>query len=284
MTVPIVLSHVQVRPLLEAKKTGALTTAVSPDLGLTTVQVQIAPDDSSIMFPNGERLSWVDAEIISDSSRACFTLKDGQLEKIQRFSDETNRFCSLMPTEGAPTLLLAGFPMHRIKGTDPFRDTQTKVKAIKPISGRVLDTTTGLGYTAIAAASNADEVITVELDPAVLDIARLNPWSRELFSNPKITQLVGDSFEVIEEFRDGYFSRVIHDPPTFSLAGELYSERFYRQLFRVLRRGGQLFHYIGDLDSGLGRRVMKGVVRRLQEAGFVKVRPQHEAFGLVAFR
>jgi len=152
------------------------------------------------------------------------------------------------------------------------------------VVGRVLDTATGLGYTAIAAAQTAEYVVTIELDPAALEIARLNSWSRALFDNPKITQIVGDSFEEIGELGEATFSRVIHDPPAFNLAGDLYSGEFYRQLFRVLRPGGRLFHYIGDLESKSGRVVSKGVVRRLQEAGFSRVVRRPEAFALVAYK
>ncbi len=102
----------------------------------------------------------------------------------------------------------------------------------------------------------------------MLDVARLNPWSSELFGSPKITQLVGDTFELIQDFRDGSFDRIVHDPPMFNLAGELYSGEFYRQVFRVLDRRGRLFHYVGNPDSPSGSRVMRGVVRRLQDAGF----------------
>jgi hypothetical protein len=83
---------------------------------------------------------------------------------------------------------------------------------------------------------------------------------------------------------DGAFSRIIHDPPTFSLAGELYSGAFYRELFRVLAKDGRLFHYLGDPNSRTGARVAKGAVRRLQEAGFARVRPCPEAFAVVAYK
>jgi hypothetical protein len=83
---------------------------------------------------------------------------------------------------------------------------------------------------------------------------------------------------------DRAFSRIIHDPPTVSLAGELYSGAFYRQLFRVLSQGGRLFHYMGDLDSNLGGRVAKGAIRRLRDAGFARVRPYPRAFGVVAYK
>jgi predicted methyltransferase len=55
-------------------------------------------------------------------------------------------------------------------------------------------------------------------------------------------------------------------------------------LHRVLKRGGRLFHYIGDLRSKSGRNVAKSAARRQQEAGFKAVKRRPEAFGLLAFR
>jgi hypothetical protein len=181
-------------------------------------------------------------------------------------------------------MLVSGIPMHRIKGIDPHRDTLRKIEAIAPVVGRVLDTATGLGYTAIEAARTAEHVITVEIEPAALEVARLNPWSQALFDNPRITLVLGDTVEEIEGFEDGTFARIIHDPPALSLAGDLYSGAFYRQLLRVLQRGGRLFHYVGDLESKSGRTVVKGVMRRLQEAGFSRVVRCPGAFGLVVYK
>ena len=82
--------------------------------------------------------------------------------KLNFFSSFTNRYYSLMPTEAAPTMLISGIPMHRIKGTNPMEDTRQKLKALGRANGLVLDTTTGLGYTAILAAKTANEVITIE--------------------------------------------------------------------------------------------------------------------------
>jgi predicted methyltransferase len=278
----IVLSHLQARDLLEARAAGRDAARVSLDLGLTSCEVAIRPEGVSL--PAEQLLTWQDIETISSGETGCYAIEDGTPRRAQIFSEETNRLYSLMPTGGAPTMLISGIPMHRIKGTDPHRDTLQKIKAIAPVLGRVLDTATGLGYTAIAAAQTAEHVITIELDPAALEIARLNPWSRALFDNPKITQIVGDSFEEVGKLGEATFSRVIHDPPAFNLAGDLYSGEFYRQLFRVLRPGGRLFHYIGDLESKSGRVVSKGAVRRLQEAGFSRVARRPEAFGLVAYK
>jgi len=278
----IVLSYLQAEALLERRQAGETRAAVSPDLGLTEREVSIEPDGAH--FPDGQILTWEALETISASLRVCFLVIEGAVRKIQVFSEATDRLYSLMPTQGAPTMLVSGIPMHRIKGIDPHQDTLRKIKTIAPIKGYVLDTATGLGYTAIQAAKSADRVVTIELDPAALEIAGLNPWSQGLFENPKITQIVGDSCEQIKNLGDGAFARIIHDPPAFSLAGDLYSAEFYGELFRVLGRGGRLFHYIGDLESKSGRVVARGAMRRLGEAGFSRVVRRPEAFGLVAYK
>jgi predicted methyltransferase len=62
---------------------------------------------------------------------------------------------------------------------------------------------------------------------------------------------------------------ILHDPPRFGIAGELYSAAFYAELSRVLRRKGRLFHYTGAPNKlTSGRDVPREVSRRLREAGF----------------
>jgi hypothetical protein len=278
----VILSHFHSKPLLELRDSDQPHAKASPDLGLTMVEITITLQ--GVEFPSGETLSWDAIEEISSSEASCFVIEGGKPRKVLTFSELTNRSYSLMPTHRAPTMLVSGVPMHRIKGTEPHSDTLEKIKAIRPVVGRVLDTATGLGYTAIQAARTAEQVITVELDPAALEIARLNPWSRALFDNPKIAQRIGDSFDVVQEFEDESFTRIIHDPPELALAGHLYSGEFYRQLRRVLRRGGRLFHYVGNPESRSGGTVMRGVVRRLQESGFARVRRCPQAFGVVALK
>ncbi len=282
MTQPIVLSYVQVDPLLDAKRKGQSSLEISPDLGLSSVTVTLTLE--GVTFPNGIHLSWQHIEKISKSQVNCFLVEDNAIKSIQVFSEATNRVCSLMPTKGAPSMLIAGFVMHRIKDIDPMQDTLRKIAAISPITGRVLDTATGLGYTAIEAAKTAGEVVTIELDPGAQEIARLNPWSRSLFTSANIHQIMGDAYEVVPTFEDESFARIIHDPPTFSLAGDLYSGTFYRQLYRILKRGGRLFHYIGDPNSKASGGVTKGALRRLQEAGFTRVVRKPEAYCVVAYK
>lgn len=282
MAEPVILSALEVIPLLEARQEGHSSATTTLDLGLTVDEVLLQAD--RLLFPGGQGLPWASIEEIAHAESVCFVVEHNTAEKIQRFSELFNRFYSLMPTGRAPTLLISGIPMHRIKGIDPQQDTRQKIRTITPVAGRVLDTCTGLGYTSIEAAKTADEVVTIELDPTVLEVARLNPWSRQLFDQPKIRQIIGDAFDEIQTLEDGSFSRIIHDPPMFSLAGELYSGEFYRDLYRVLARKGRVFHYVGDLDSRSGRNVVKGVSRRLQEAGFSRVVRRPQAFGVVAYK
>jgi hypothetical protein len=271
----IVLSYIQAQTIVHARDVGMQAVQVSPDLGLTTTRATLHAQ--GISFPDGQSLNWEQINEITTTSITCFMLEQNTLHKIQAYSPTFNRFYSLMPTEGVPTILIGGFPMHRIKNTDPYQDTLKKMRAAGSLRGNVLDISTGLGYTAIEAARTAAHVTTIEIDATTLEIARSNPWSRTLFESPTITQIIGDACTEIQTFADACFSRIIHDPPTFQLAGELYSGAFYRELFRVLKANGRLFHYIGSLESKSGHGVARGVVRRLGEAGFRGCR--HELSG-----
>lgn len=277
-----VLCAHRLEPLL-ARRTESWATSLSPDLGLTQVPVEVGP--RGIVFASGQVLVWEAVETIVEHSSVCFLAEGGEPDPqpIHAYSEYTSLFYGLMPTQRAPTLNVSGIPMHRIKGTTPDRDTLDKIRLLSPIRGPVLDICTGLGYTAIEAAKQA-EVVTIELDPTVLEIARLNPWSRLLFNNPRIGQIIGDACEEVQELEDERFGSIIHDPPTLSLAGELYSGDLYVELYRVLRAGGRLFHYIGDLTSSSGAKTARGVMRRLRDVGFTAVQPRPRAFGLVARR
>jgi hypothetical protein len=50
-----------------------------------------------------------------------------------------------------------------------------------------------------------------------------------------VTQLIGSAVDLVETFPDASFDRILHDPPTFTLAGDLYSLEFYSQLSRLLK-------------------------------------------------
>ena len=92
---------------------------------------------------------------------------------------------------------------------------------------------------------------------------------------------MGDSFDAIHDLEDESFPVLSTIRPCSVWRGTLLGE-YYRHLYRVMQPKGRLFHYIGDLGSRSGRNVVKGVARRLQEAGFSRVVRKPGAFGVVA--
>lgn len=278
MSGSVVLSHYQAAAWLAARGQVAVL-RTSLDLGRTEAEVRLGAE--GVELPTGERLDWAAVARVAEDLSGCYRLEGKDLVRIQAFSSRTGRAYSLYPTPTAPTLLISGIPMHRIKGTDPWQDTLSKVRVANP-RGWVLDTCMGLGYTAIVAARTAERVLTIELDPAVVALARQNPWSQPLFTDPRIQVLIGDGAELLPALASGVFSCVIHDPPTFALAGELYTLEFYREVMRVLRPRGRMFHYIGDPESKSGRAVTARVRERLRQAGFQRLTPAPRAFGLLA--
>lgn len=273
----MIFSHFQTSALTD--QTNALTVSTSADLGRSTIVATRSVEGWT--FPNGALLTFAQINTINAEKNGCFMLAHQQIIKAEAFSSFTNRYYSLIPTSRAPSMLISGIPMHRIKDTTPIEDTQAKIAAVGRLHGWILDTATGLGYTAILAAQTAEQVITIELDPVVLTICRMNPWSAELFTNPKIHQLIGDSGDLAMAFPDESFSAIIHDPPTFSLAGNLYSTAVYQAFHRLLKPNGRLFHYIGNPESRYGASTTRGVVQRLTQAGF-SVTPKPRAFGVLA--
>ena len=100
----------------------------------------------------------------------------------------------------------------------------------------------------------------------------LNPWSPENSgdADDRLSLTQADITDAIALIPDGSVDAVLHDPPRFGIAGELYSAAFYQQLARVLRRKGLLFHYTGSPNAlSSGRDVPREVARRLHGAGFV---------------
>ena len=123
-------------------------------------------------------------------------------------------------------------------------------------------------------------MLSFEKNPDVLWLRTLNPWSPE--AGGALTLEQGDIAERIATLPDASFDAILHDPPRFGIAGELYSQVFYDQLARVIKRGGKLFHYTGSPNKlTSGRDVPKEVARRLRLAGF---NPKAEGDGVLAVK
>jgi predicted methyltransferase len=181
----------------------------------------------------------------------------------------TNSLIKLVPTEwGPPTFEIDGIKMLPTAKVSPYADAARKVGFIRPRGKIILDTCGGLGYFASwCLQGQAARVHSCEKNPDVTWLRGLNPWSPP--EGGGLTLVSADVAAQIASLPDHSFDAVLHDPPRFGIAGELYSQSFYDHLARVLRPRGLLFHYTGapnELTSG--RDVPNEVAKRLRNAGF----------------
>ncbi len=268
-----------VRLMKTALITSQKVLRISLDLGITYENLKI--ENKKIVFPNGSRLG-IDDMQIKLKDKDVYYLDNNSIKKFYFFSD--NKGYKLIPTKTWTTLTINSTPMHRYTFIDPRKDTESKIKLLKPVTGSVLDTCMGLGYTAILASKTADKVVTFEKDKNVIEIARLNPFSRELFLAKNIAIKNEDVFYSIKRFRNKSFDRIIHDPPTLRYAGELYSDEFYKQVFRVLKDDGIAYFYVPRPGISKNKANLKNtIMKRLKRIGFSAVYSE-EAQGIKAMK
>lgn len=278
----ILLTRPAAAGIRAAADAGEEEVAVSLDLGRSESRVAI--EGAEVVFPDGQRLPVSALREVEENPESVYALLDGSLEKVTWFSAETGKVYTLRATRGWPALEISGILMQRIKDVDPREDAASKAAALAPVRGRVLETCFGLGYSALHTARDADSVLVFEIDPNVLEMARLNPYSAPAFEpGSRIELRQGDVAEEIRALPDAAFDVVLHDPPTLAIAGDLYATAFYEQLYRVLKPRGKLFHYTGDPGSRHRKQDLPGrVAQRLGEVGFVSVRREPEALGVSA--
>ncbi len=252
---------------------------ISLDLGLSPTEVSIGAE--GLLLPSGLRVPRGQLEEMARKRKRIFSLGPDGPEPVEIAGEH---YYKLTPTDGAPTLEIDGIQMHRTSKMEPFEDSRRKVEGTVGAGDSVLDTCGGLGYTAIwSVRLGASRVVSVEVCPEVRELRLVNPWSREFFlAAGQIEPVEADVLEYILSLEQESFDSIIHDPPRFSLAGELYGAGFYAELLRVLRPGGMLFHYTGAPYSRRGVRDFPSeVTRRLKETGF-RARREPQKLGVSA--
>lgn len=250
----IIVSTKELQRMQEATIAGEKEIDVSLNLGLNTTKTKLGNNG----FYHGKKL--IEIPRLRDDDQSCYVLLKNKLEKVQFFSPETNILYKLIPTGFRPILQCSGTSMHK-------KEFVERIEADKLI-GKVLDAGTGLGYTAIAAAKTAEKVITVEMDENVTKMAKLNPYSQELFSKKNIQHLKGNIVQKITAFSDGEFDFIILDAGTPKSSDDFFSLKNYRQAYRVLKRNGKLYHYLPKHHLQRGRDFGGEVIERMRRAGF----------------
>lgn len=266
------------RQALEAIANGHSYVRLSTDLNLSERGFSVS--DQGLVLDENNRLSINELKRIVKKTQRIYLCRDGDMNPLE---DRSSGYYKLVPTAGAPLLEISGVKMHISKGTDPFASASEMAQQAVRKGDKVLDCCSGLGYAAIAANRlGASEVLSIELSREVMGLRAQNPWSNDL-GQKGIVQRQGSSYELIGTMPATSFDSIIHDPPRFSLAEELYSEEFYREIFRVLRRDGRLFHYTGNPHVvKKGSSFVDGVICRLKAAGFRHVKKVEHLMGVRA--
>jgi hypothetical protein len=255
-------------PLLTLEVSAALRAAARAgrpkiectlDLGRTTTPVEVGAAGwrwQGQLFPQLETCK----------ARTIYYWVDGTFQPVVRY---TSSLVKLVPTaSGPPTFEIDGIKMLPTARVSPYLDAERKVDLIRPRGKVILDTCGGLGYFAgWCLHRGARQVLSYEKNPDVIWLRSLNPWSPAAGGGLILAQ--ADITEAIGLLPDKSVDAVLHDPPRFGIAGELYSQAFYEQLGRVLRPNGSLFHYTGTPNKlSSGRDLAGEVAKRLRRAGF----------------
>ncbi len=241
-----------------ARATGEACTA-SFDLGRTRETVPVTETtwrwrDRPFPFPDRVK------------DRTIYAFEGDEWGPVSRYG---TALIKLVPTEwGPPTFEIDGIKMLPTAQVSPWADAERKVGLIAPKGKVVLDTCGGLGYFAAwCVTSGASAVLSFEQNPDVLWLRTMNPWSP--VPDGVLTLTHGDISERISSLASRSVDAILHDPPRFGIAGELYSQVFYDELARVIRPRGRLFHYTGSPNKlTSGRDVPTEVAKRLSRAGF----------------
>src|SRR5882757_8300608 len=254
------LLTLQVHEMLRAAaREGTPTVDCSLDLERSRTSVEVGADHWSW---RGTRYPFLD--VCKER-----TISYWATDAFQPAARYTNSLIKLVPTEwGPPTFEIDGIKMLPTAQVSPYADAERKVGLIRPRGKVILDTCGGLGYFASwCLQGQAAQVHSYEKNPDVIWLRGLNPWSPE--AGGALTLANADVSQEIVGSSGQSFDAVLHDPPRFAIAGELYSQAFYDQLARVLKPRGLLFHYTGTPNKlTSGRDVPNEVANRLRTAGF----------------
>ena len=263
--------------LLAARDRGETALSCSLDLGRSEDAVALG---ASGFVWRGMQYPWP----VLPRERTLLYWNGDAFAPVQRFAGS---LIKLIPTAWqAPTFEIDGIKMLPTSKISPWDDAGAKVALIAPRGKRILDTCGGLGYYAAwCLAGGAARVDSFEKNLDVLWLRQLNPWSPDVDDPAHAGRFSLDHADIsthIDSLPDDTYDAVMHDPPRFGIAGELYSQAFYDQLARVLRRDGRLFHYTGTPNAKTsGRDVPGEVIKRLQHAGF---HAERQLDGVLAIR
>ncbi len=187
--------------MLVGRRRGEHVLACSLDLDRSETQIELGTNEwrwHEGSYPYLERCR----------ERTIYHWTGAAFEPVARFGTS---LLKLVPTEwGPPTFEIDGVKMLPTKQVSPYDDARRKVALIEPGGKRVLDTCAGLGYFAAwCLEGGASEVTSYEINPDVLWLRTLNPWSPANGPGLKVLQ--------VTSARRSADSRTFHSMPSCTI-------------------------------------------------------------------
>lgn len=206
--------------LLAARAAGARAWTGSFDLGRTTEDVAVDAD----------AWRWRGAAYAYPSRLKDRTIHFWDGDGFEPISRYAGSLIKLVPTQwGVPTFEIDGIKMLCTSKHSPMDDARQKVALVEPRGRVVLDTCGGLGYFAACCLdAGVARIVSYEKNVDVLWLRTLNPWSPDpdaAEASGRLELTHADVVQAITHIADASMDAVLHDPPRFGIAGELYSQR-----------------------------------------------------------
>src|ERR1700722_2063501 len=256
------------RPLLTLEVVEHLRLRARTGLATAECSLDLKRSVTSVAITN-TRFIWRDEPYPYPEpcrDRTVYHWSGASFEPVARYAAS---LIKLVPTDwGPPTFEIDGIKMLPTAHVSPYADAERKVDLIQPKGKAIFDTCGGLGYFAAwCLQRQAARIQSYEKNPDVIWLRSLNPWSPAAAAPLTLNQQ--DVTQAITTVPANSVDAILHDPPRFGIAGELYSQGFYDEFARILKRRGRLFHYTGAPNKlTSGRDVPNEVAGRLQTAGF----------------
>lgn len=265
-----ILSSEDLRKISKAISEGRRQIEINFDLNFSNEKEKVELFENGIIFQNKK----IEIPQIREDDKSCYLIVDDKIELVQYSSGEG--IYKLVPTSFRPIMQISGTSMHKQEFIERIERSK--------LYGKILDSGTGLGYTAIMAGKSAKQVVTIEIDEQVIEMQKINPFSQWLFKNKKIERIQGDLTKEIKKFQDREFNFIILDGGTPRSSGDFFSPRNYEQVFRVLRFGGKLYHYVPNYHINRGEDFAGKISNILKKVGFKKIIRDAEGSYLVAWK
>ncbi|MFH1668322.1 MAG: MnmC family methyltransferase [Candidatus Woesearchaeota archaeon] len=171
--------------------------------------------------------------------------------------------------DGSPTYYSSEYGEHYHSTSGALEEANKKYSDVVGIdaydSVSVLDVCFGLGYNTAAAVDKftgskivvvglesyqgiIDEIVNLceageypfQCEYAMQTVAKTGRYSDE---NVDVKLVMGDARDTIKELKDETFDVVFHDPFSPQKCPELWTEEFFKEEYRVMKKGGKLATY-----------------------------------------